>query len=246
MDVSVVIPAYNEEKYIGPCLKAALKEIARSGCDAEIVVVNNASTDCTAAVASRFPGVRVVSEPRKGLSQARNRGYLESRGELIANVDADCLMPRGYLTRVLRRFAANPRLAMLTGPFHYYDLPAGGQIATQVLYLFSYFPNVVGQRLFKLGALAQGGNFVVRRSMMDKVGGFDTSLTFWGEDADAAIRLSRVGLVVFSMRLSMKTSARRLLKEGWLKVGAIYTINNILMLLRGRPLAMRHNDIRAG
>ena len=96
-----------------------------------------------------------------------------------------------------------------------------------------------------MGALAQGGNFVVRRSMLDQVGGFDTSLTFWGEDADAAIRLSRVGLVAWSMRLSMKTSARRLIKEGVFRAGRIYTVNNILMLFRGRPLRRRHRDIRA-
>jgi glycosyltransferase involved in cell wall biosynthesis len=245
MTISIVIPAHNEEAYIGPCLKAVLKEAARSGCETEVLVINNASSDCTAQIASCLPGVRVISEPRKGLSRARNRGYLESHGELIANVDADCLMPRGYLTRVLRHFERDPRLALLSGPFFYYDLPQTAQIVTQILYMFQFFPNVVGQRILKMGALAQGGNFVVRRSMLDKVGGFNTSLTFWGEDADAAIRLSRVGLVAWSMRLNMKTSARRLIKEGVLRAGAMYTVNNILMLFRGRPLSRRHRDIRA-
>jgi glycosyltransferase involved in cell wall biosynthesis len=245
MKLSVVIPAHNEEAYIGPCLKAVLKEVARCGCAVEVLVVNNASTDCTAQVAACFPGVRVVNEPCKGLSRARNRGYLESRGELIANVDADCLMPRGYLTRVVRHFERDSRLALLSGPFFYHDLPQAAQIVTQVLYLFQFFPNVIGQRILGMGALAQGGNFVVRRSMLDKVGGYDTSLTFWGEDADAAIRLSRVGLVAWSMRLNMKTSARRLIKEGVLRAGAMYTVNNILMLFRGRPLSRRHRDIRA-
>jgi glycosyltransferase involved in cell wall biosynthesis len=245
MKLSVVIPAHNEEAYIGPCLKAVLKEVARFGHAAEVLVVNNASSDCTARVAASFPGVQVVNEPCKGLSRARNRGYLESRGELIANVDADCLMPRGYLTRAVRHFERDSRLALLSGPFFYYDLPQAAQIVTQVLYLFQFFPNVIGQRILGMGALAQGGNFVVRRSMLDKAGGYNTSLTFWGEDADAAIRLSRVGLVSWSMRLKMKTSARRLIKEGVLRAGAIYTINNILMLFRGRPLSRKHRDIRA-
>jgi len=245
MKLSIVIPAYNEENYIGPCLKAAQKEIESSGCDAEIVVVNNASTDCTASVASRFPGVRVIHEPCKGLSRARDRGYRESRGEFIANVDADCLMPKGYIGEVLRQFERNRHLALLSGPFYYYDLPQAAQLVTRILYLFSFFPNVIGQRILKLGAVAQGGNFVVRRSMLDKVGGFNTSLTFWGEDADAAIRLSRVGLVTFSMRLTMKTSGRRLIKEGLLRAGAVYTVNNILMIFRGRPLKGKQKDIRA-
>jgi glycosyltransferase involved in cell wall biosynthesis len=244
MKLSIVIPAHNEEACIGSCLKAVLKEVARSGLSAEVLVVNNASTDSTAQVASMFRGVRVVNEPCKGLSRARNRGYLESRGELIANVDADCLMPAGYLTLAARRFEQDRRLALLSGPFFYYDLPQTAQIVTQVLYLFQFFPNVIGQRILKMGALAQGGNFVVRRTMLDKVGGYNTSLTFWGEDADAAIRLSRVGLVSWSMRLTMKTSARRLIKEGVMRAGAIYTVNNILMIFRGRPLSRGHRDIR--
>lgn len=244
MKLSIVIPAYNEENYIGPCLKAARKEIASSGCAAEIVVVNNASTDRTAEIASRFPGVHVINEPCKGLSRARDRGYRETRGELIANVDADCLMPRGYIATVLRRFERNHRLALLSGPFFYYDLPQAAQVVTRILYLFQFFPNVIGQRVLKLGAVAQGGNFVVRRSMLDKVGGFNTSLTFWGEDTDAATRLSRVGLVSFSMRLPMKTSGRRLIKEGVFRAGAAYTVNNILMIFRGRPLSRMQMDIR--
>jgi glycosyltransferase involved in cell wall biosynthesis len=244
MKLSIVIPAHNEEACIGPCLKAVLNEVACCGHTAEVLVVNNASTDCTGPIASRFPGVRVVNEPCKGLSRARNRGYLESSGELIANIDADCLMPRGYLTRVVRHFERNHRLALLSGPFFYYDLPQTARIVTQILYMFQYFPNILGQRVLKMGALAQGGNFAVRRTMMDKVGGFNTSLTFWGEDADAAIRLSRVGLVAWSMRLTMKTSARRLLKEGVLRAGAVYTVNNILMIFRGRPLSRSQRDIR--
>ena len=205
MKLSVVIPAFNEEDFIGPCLRSVLREASGYGSDAEVIVINNASTDRTREVACRYPGVRVVDEPFKGLSRARHRGYLESRGELVVNVDADCIMPRGYLARVIRSFAVDPRLTCLTGPFFYYDLPQLSQIVTIVFYLFQFLPNIVGQRILKIGAVAQGGNFTARRSALVKVGGYDTSLTFYGEDTDIAIRLSRVGLVRFSFRVSMKT-----------------------------------------
>jgi glycosyltransferase involved in cell wall biosynthesis len=244
MKLSVVIPAYNEEKFIGPCLKAVIKEAAFSGCDAEIVVVNNASTDRTAAVAACFPGVKVITEPRKGLSRARDRGYRESHGELIANVDADCLMPRGYMAKVLRHFDTTPRLALLSGPFFYYDLPQTAQIVSRIFYMLEFLPNFLGQYVFKMGAVAQGGNFAVRRSLLDKVGGFNTSIDFYGEDTDIAIRLSRVGLVRFSLRLSMKTSGRRLAKEGLLRAGYSYFLNIIFMMFRGTPLMRTHKDIR--
>ncbi len=243
MKLSVVIPAYNEENYIGPCLRAVSREAARSGHDVEIIVVNNASTDRTAEIAAGFPGVRVVDEPRKGLSRARDTGCREAHGELIMNVDADCLMPRGYISRVLPHFD-NPRLALLSGPFFYYDMPQPAQIGSMFFYMFQFLPNVIGQRILGLGAIAQGGNFVVRRRMLEKVGGFNTAIAFYGEDTDIAIRLSRVGLVRFSMRLLMRTSARRLLKDGLLSAGYFAGINIIFMIFFGKPITRAHTDVR--
>jgi glycosyltransferase involved in cell wall biosynthesis len=244
MSLSVVIPAHNEEGYLGACLASVLREAASSGLEVEIVVVDNASTDRTAEVALRYPGVTVVREPCKGLARARDAGLKASHGTLIVNMDADCIMPRGYLARVLRHFERTPRLACLSGPFIYYDLPQTAQISSAVFYLFQFFPNVLGQRIFGLGAIAQGGNYVVRRSMVEQAGGYDTSLIFYGEDTDIAIRLSRVGLVRFTMLLSMKSSARRLLREGVFRAGYLYTINNIFMIFRGRPLTPGPVDLR--
>jgi glycosyltransferase involved in cell wall biosynthesis len=244
MLVSVVIPAYNEETLIGTCLKSVLREARCFGADAEVVVVNNASTDRTREVARMFRGVRVVDEPCKGLSRARHRGYLESRGEFIVNVDADCIMPRGYLTRVIKSFRSDSRLVLLTGPFLYHDLPQVFQVVTIMFYLFQFVPNTIGQRILKLGAVAQGGNFTARRSALQKVGGYDTSLTFYGEDTDIAIRLSRVGLVRFSFHVLMKTSGRRLRQEGVLRAGTLSTLNIIFMILKGRPLTRVHRDVR--
>lgn len=246
MLISVVIPAYNEEHYLGPCLKSVLREARCLGAQTEVLVVNNASTDRTREIACGYPGVRVVDEPCKGLSMARNRGYLESRGELVVNIDADCIMPRGYLARVIRYFEADRRLALLTGPFFYHDLPQISQVVTIIFYLFQFLPNTIGQRILGLGAVAQGGNFTARRSALVKVGGYDTSLTFYGEDTDIAIRLSRVGLVRFSFRIPIKTSARRLRKEGTLRAGTLYTLNIIFMILKGRPLKRTQEDVRVG
>ncbi|HTP59526.1 MAG TPA: glycosyltransferase family A protein, partial [Spirochaetia bacterium] len=244
MLISIVIPAYNEEQLIGSCLRSVLKETCRYGGDAEVLVINNASTDRTRDVAGRYPGVRVIDEPRKGLSRARHRGYLESCGDLVVNVDADCVMPRGYLDRVVRSFAADSRLTLLTGPFLYRDLPQVSQVVTIIFYLFQAVPNIIGQRILKIGAVAQGGNFTARRSALQKVGGYNTSLTFYGEDTDIAIRLSRVGLVRFSFSVIMKTSGRRLRKQGVLRAGTLYALNIIFMMVRGRPLTRTHQDVR--
>ena len=71
LTMSLIIPAYNEEKYILLCLEYALKY--GDGYFHEIVVVDNASTDNTRRVAEQYPGIRVVSEYKKGTSPARNR-----------------------------------------------------------------------------------------------------------------------------------------------------------------------------
>lgn len=238
--LSIVIPAHNEEAYLGECLRAALREAGRSGLDVEIVVVNNASTDRTAEVAASFGGVRVVEEPRKGLSRARHRGYLATRGELIVNLDADTRMPRGYLRAVQRAFARDPRMVCLSGPFFYYDLPAPYQIVTSAFFMLSGLPNILGQRVLRLGAIAQGGNFTVRRRALDRIGGYNTDLEFYGEDTDIATRLSKVGLVRFSFRIVMPTSGRRLRANGMLRTGWRAFINIIFVLFYGRPYTRGH------
>jgi glycosyltransferase involved in cell wall biosynthesis len=77
MKLSIAIPAYNEEALIGACLEAITASLSRlklSPSEYEIVVVNNASTDHTKEIASSYPGVRVVDEPHKGLTRARQTG----------------------------------------------------------------------------------------------------------------------------------------------------------------------------
>src|SRR3989338_9632627 len=100
--ISFIIPAYNEEHYIGPCLESVLAYAGDS--IEEIIVVNNASTDRTAEVAGAFPKVRVVHEPRKGLTYARERGLKEARGELLAYIDADTRLHARWLPIVTEEF----------------------------------------------------------------------------------------------------------------------------------------------
>src|SRR5690606_40953631 len=64
MKLAFVIPAYNEEALIGKCLDSVVAEIARAGVDAQIIVVNNASTDRTGEIARSYPSIRVVDEPK--------------------------------------------------------------------------------------------------------------------------------------------------------------------------------------
>jgi glycosyltransferase involved in cell wall biosynthesis len=244
MTVSFAIPAYNEERTIGPCVASVLRESRRCGRPVEIVVVDNASTDRTAEIASSYPGVRVVREPRKGLSHARQAGYIASRGDLVACIDADSILPRGWIDRAVAAFERDRRLVALSGPYFYYDLSSFTQLFVILWYLSAVVIMVVAQHVARRSAMMQGGNYVVRRSALERIGGYNTAVTFYGEETDLASRLVPMGIVRFSFRFRLRTSGRRIRKEGVVATGSNYAFNGLSVLLSGRPASHRYTDIR--
>jgi glycosyltransferase involved in cell wall biosynthesis len=244
MKLSFVIPAYNEEKYISQCLLAIFREMAGKNLDVEIIVVNNASTDRTREVAEKFSGVRVVDEPNKGLTKARNAGYQASSGELIANIDADTMLPPGWMEKVFQEFANDSELVALSGPYVYYDLSPLAKNIIRVWYGLYFAYHFVNHKIFKNTAVLQGGNFILRRSALQKIGGYRLEFDFYGEDTDIATRIQKVGKVKFTRQLPMYTSGRRLKKEGLLITGWRYAINHFWTLFFKKPLTKKFEDVR--
>ncbi len=243
MKVSFVIPAYNEERSIAACINTIQAEAARVSNDVEIVVVNNASTDNTRAVAEAA-GARVVDEPRKGLTRARQTGFEHSSGEIVANIDADVLIPAGWLDMVIARFVRDSQLVALSGPFVYHDLGLLTRMATRLFYWFGYCISVVSMGLAGRGAMLQGGNFVLRRSALEQAGGFNTDISFYGEDIDTAQRMYAQGRVEWNFGLWVNTSGRRLKEEGVLRTGMRYALNYFSVAFFGTPATKAHRDIR--
>lgn len=244
MKLSFVIPAYNEQNYIGHCLRAVLEQAAKTDYDTEIIVVNNASTDLTAEIARSFAGVKVVGEPRKGLSQARQSGFLASSGDLIANIDADTELPAGWLDRVFAEFTSKPKLVALSGPFVFYDLSKTENSVIRLHYFLGYGIYFINRFVLNIGSMLQGGNFVVTRQALEKVGGYNTEFKFYGEDVDMARRLHKVGDVVFTLSFTMPTSGRRLKAEGKFKMSLIYGLNYFWTLLFKKPFSKNFINIR--
>ena len=244
MRISFVIPAYNEEDYIGPCLESVARELASADCEAEIIVVNNASTDDTRERAAAVAGVKIVDEPEKGLVRARQAGYLAATGELIANIDADTRLPAGWLKTVLDAFDRDANLAAISGPLIYYDMSPFGRALVRIFYGFGYLVYLFLHRILHKGAMIQGGNFVVRRSVLDAIGGYDTTIEFYGEDTDVARRVSQKGRVKWTFRLPVYSSARRMKGEGIVTVGMRYALNYAWVAILGRPFTKDYKDIR--
>jgi len=244
MRLSFVVPAYNEEAYLPACLESILAQTGEMGDAVEIIVVNNASSDHTLQVAMGFKGVRVVDEPRKGLTFARQAGFAASSGELIANVDSDSRLTEGWVKTVLAEFAAEPKLVALSGPFIYYDMSPSQRVSVRVFYAIAYLVYAVNRWVLRAGSMVQGGNFVLRRAALEKIGGFDTSISFYGEDTDIARRMNQVGDVKFTFDLKMFSSARRLKKEGTLRIALRYTINYFWTIFGKTPYTKEYTDIR--
>ena len=199
MNISIIIPAYNEEKYIGECLAHVLKY--KTPAVSEVIVVNNASTDETSAVARRYPGIKVVDEPRKGLTRARQRGLQEATGDLLAYIDADTRMPQFWLPILEREFQSDRELVCLSGPYDYYDLPAARRFLARMFWKIVAIPSY-----YMIGYLIAGGNFAAKKESLLKIGGFDRQIEFHGEDTNLAVRLQRVGKVKFMSRFFIWTS----------------------------------------
>ncbi len=244
MKLSFVIPAYNEELYIGKCLDSVFRELKHTPCDCEIIVVNNASVDRTKEVASSFPGVKVVDEMTKGIVHARHAGFVASSGDLIANIDSDTVLTPGWISKVISEFDKDPKLVALSGPFIYHDAPKSVQRATGFFYRLGYAGYLMNRFVFRVGSMLQGGNFVIRRTAWEKAGGFDRSISFYGEDTDVARRLHPLGKVKFTFKLPMYASSRRLMNEGVFVMGLRYALNHFWMTFFKRPFSLRYTDIR--
>jgi glycosyltransferase involved in cell wall biosynthesis len=201
----VVVPCYNEEKYLPRCLRSlAAQTLPRELF--EIVIVDGGN-DGTAAIAESF-GARLVREPRRGVALARQRGADEARGDIIAITSADSELPPDWLSRIDSQFARDPGLAALGGPVRSYD-------GNRILDMYFIFPPT--HYIFALFGLTtfSGDNAAIRRSSLAAVHGFNVYLPSL-EDTDLALRLRKVGRVRLDRHLVVRTSIRRA-KEGGLR-----------------------------
>jgi glycosyltransferase involved in cell wall biosynthesis len=242
LTITVIVCAHNEERFLAPCLHSLL---AQSRLPDEILVINNASSDGTSRVAAAIPGVRVIEEPRKGLVMARERGRLEAKGELLVYVDADCRAPLSWLERIAARFEADEHLLALSGNYRFYDWDWWGRSLLRA-YDFSLGPatHVLVKYILRIGVVFYGGNFAVRRSALERINGFDTSIEFHGEDTNLGRRLSQLGNVELRYDCFLYTSARRYNAMGKAAVFRLYVRNFVSELLHHRPKDTVHLDVR--
>ncbi len=240
--ISVIVCAHNEAQHVAACLHSLL---AQSRIPDELLVINNASTDSTRAVAAEIPRVRVVDEPRKGLVVARETGRQAATGDVLVYVDADCRAPLMWLERIERHLLDDPSLIALSGPYRFYDWDWWGRLLIRAYdYTLAPATQLLVKYVLRIGTIFYGGNFAVRREALERIGGFDTTIEFHGEDTNVGRRLFATGRVALFHDCYLYTSARRYIAMGKGAVFRLYVRNFTSELLRGRPKDTTHIDVR--
>lgn len=149
--ISAIIPVYNGASFLAAAIDSAL---GQTYAPFEVVVIDDGSTDNSAAIANAYGGiVRCISQPNGGLSVARNAGIAATTGEFVALLDADDLWPADSLQLRLDYLLANPDIDTVVGNVIQFQDRTGEEEPSAP------------------GALA--GNTLVRRTVFDRIGRFD-------------------------------------------------------------------------
>lgn len=202
MTISIIIPAYNEEKFIGKTLKSITQLEKERDWEIELIVVNGSSTDKTADIALSY-GAKVINEPRRGIGFARQQGLLHARGEIVAFTDADTLVRPDWLTRHVK-LLKQPNVVLSFGSYRVTDGYFPYYHYTN--YIQHYFIALL-YYLLKI-PFAPGQNSAFWRKKALSIGGYDEKIKMM-EDVDLAVRMKKIGRVIYKFDLIVYSSGRR-------------------------------------
>ena len=175
---SIVIPARNEERFIGPCLESIRLAARPYPGQVETIVVLNRCTDKTEAIARKF-GARIIREDAKNLARIRNAGARNAAGTILITVDADSTMSPKTLVAIEKALSSGKTVG--GGVFIRPERLSAGIVATLLLLALVLLINPIS-----------GGLFWCYRDDFNAIGGFDEDLVS-AEDVDFARRLKTFG-----------------------------------------------------
>lgn len=202
--VSIIMPAYNAEKYIAESIQSVLDQTYRNW---ELIVVDDGSTDETAQIAQSFSAqdarVKYIFQQNKKLAGARNTGIVNSNGELIAFLDSDDLWLKEKLEAQVKAMDEMDCDTVFSDAFYFH----GDDTSDESMLFSSFYGRAVGRldgsamiRLLLKGNVIPVLSVLTRKSILDEVGRFDENPAFRGcEDYDLWFRLARYGAVFYGM-----------------------------------------------
>lgn len=214
--ISVVICAYNEQDFIADTIKSLSQQRRLPD---EVIVVNNASTDNTAdviqACIEEYPqlNIRLINEQKKGLHHAREAGWRQAIGDIIAMTDADIRFPEDWLEIIEASFE-DQEVGAITGIVRYPEAPKFIDWVTWVCDQL-YQPEGIGKMITKEYVL-NGGNSAYRRSTLEVVDGYLGKPDDVLEDRHMSHQIHEANIkIIFVRELKVWHSFRRFEKDGW-------------------------------
>ena len=174
--VSIIVPCYNAEPYVSATLESAL---AQTWTNKEIILINDGSTDNSLAVARRFEsrGVRVLDQPNRGASAARNAGLRAARGEFVQYLDADDLLAPDKIAQQLPLLIARGPSALASSAWARFEDHPGRAVFTP----FSNWRDLTGVEFLQLhyeeGCMMHPAAWLAPRALLDRVDPWNESLS---------------------------------------------------------------------
>lgn len=237
MNISFIIPVLNGEKYIYQCLESILMEMASTD---EVIVIDNGSTDQTVEIVEGFNNIRLLILPGLTVSALRNRGSALSRKPLLAFIDADCILCKGWRQQAVSVLRDDSVHA--TGSL--YDIPENAGWIEK-----AWFSQKITEK--SMAKYINSGNLVVRRNVFNELNGFDEALVS-DEDCDFGERLNEAGYFMLEdpdirvIHLGNPKSLRAFyLKEAWhatsvltIKSSELFNRPTIMSILFGVTVLM--------
>lgn len=219
--ISVVIPAFNEEKYLPQTLTALTRQTYKK--PFEVIVVDNNSTDKTAHFAQKF-GVRIVFEKKPGVIFAKQAGCKIARGAIIAVLESDNIPSSDWLSTI-DELLTNPQIAAVTGPYIIPDTaPLWSKVQNDLFAKSIAFVQKITGNAFHIW----GGSVAFRKKTFENIGGFDTRYNVGEDEIGIRHKLGKYGRVVQDKRLGVITSTRRF-KKGPIYYFFVYVLQEYIL-----------------
>lgn len=218
MKISVIIPAYNEEKNLPKIIKSLRNQNPKNF---EIIVVDNNSKDNSFNVAKKLADI-VYQCKKQGSTYARNYAAKKAKGEVIAFVDADSIIYPNWINRINEAFTKDKNLSMVSGVGIYENKNFLKRIILNgFTYIIFYYDKI--STLFGNPALI-ANNFAIKRNIFNKVGGFEHFIV---EDYYLTLKLKKFGKVKSKMdeKMKLEYSSRRIDKVNFLSLLYLWFIS---------------------
>lgn len=244
MNFSVVIPTYNEEKYLERTLESIKNQIsnliksASGGIAWEIIISDSGSTDKTKEIAEKY-AAKVVVGPKRGPALARNLGARAAKYDYLIFIDADVWLEPDLFNILAKNINENEKTIVYLAKLR----PDKENLFNKIIFKLYNTLNSVLIKYQGNFAIYPAQFICIRKKIFVKINGFNTKYNL-SEDRDLIIRALRYGKVKFLKETYIEVSLRRIEKWGWIKFLLFHLSSHIYYTILKKPVQNKYEEVR--